>query len=62
MATENGQLRAIATAMLILGILVEIVAVVLMVLGRPVPSAHAVLVAGLMLVLLGVITLAQRPR
>ena len=62
MERSTNQLRAIATAMLILGLVVELVGITLLIMGKPVLSVTAVFVSGGVLLMLGVIFLAQTRR
>ena len=62
MERSTNQLRAIATAMLIMGIVVELIGITLLVIGKSVPSVIAVFVSGGMLLMLGVVFLALSRR
>lgn len=56
------QVRTIATAMLIMGLLVELVGIGFLAADRSTAAAMGVLVSGLLLVMLGVVFLAQSRR
>lgn len=56
------RLRTVAVAMLVVGFLVEVAGVALLAMDRPVAAPLAVLVAGLLLVMLAVVFLAQGRR
>jgi hypothetical protein len=58
----SSELKTLAAAMLIIGFLAEIVGVALLATGRSVPSAMSVMIPGLVLVMLGVIFVAQGRR
>lgn len=59
MARSPHQMRTITTAMMIMGIVVELIAIGFMVFGDGGPAALAVMIAGLMLVMLAVVFRAQ---
>jgi hypothetical protein len=61
-AHRPGRVRPLAIALLVIGLIAEILGIALLAMGRSVAGAMSVLVPGVVLVMLGVVFLGQGRR